>query len=192
MQRELRFRCRSAQKHPKCVKGSKVFHYAFHSVLVYILKSVKTDHKWFLTLIWWCWNPLILSAHSCSNLAASLHCAPVPHFSLRATRSRSNILAMAAISPPLQMWHTFSCSACITFCFGTSPAASSHVELQRDSNSDTTPPFLPLWMCHFPTWMYVCMYVTESTETHLNALVICIWFLKERRSEERTLLFLYL
>lgn len=35
-----------------------------------------------------------------------------------------------------QMWHTFSCSACIMFCFGSLPAAESHVDVQRDRSEN--------------------------------------------------------
>lgn len=65
-------------------------------------------------------------------VAAALCCAPVLHFSLSAERSRSNNLAMAAISLLQQMWHTFSCDVCITFSSGTEPTDFSHVEMQRD------------------------------------------------------------
>lgn len=83
-------------------------------------------------------NPPILSLRCCTNRATAALCDPGQiHFSFRATRSRSNMLALAAISPSPPMLHTFSCFACITSCFGARPTEESHVELQRDPQTRT-------------------------------------------------------
>lgn len=133
---KLHYCCKSVQKNIKNACKENCIYIYTHILLQCLFISM-------LRLIVIVSYPVILMQKSTDSL-----CAPAPNLMLLHSvahlcfASPSVQLEVGQISWQWrtflllpQMWHTFSCVACITFYFGTAPTSSSHVELQRERDT---------------------------------------------------------